>query len=97
MVIDRCSWQVGHFTSGTGELEDVQAGVGAIGGVDVPAVVYVYVVGLDRDLALLARASADTAFVGFGRDRRDVEPDFLRVERIADVERAHAGVEVRDE
>jgi hypothetical protein len=41
--------------------------------------------------------SSDTALVRLRGDRRNEKRDFLRVERIADVERAHAGVEIRHE
>src|SRR5438477_11103256 len=79
------------------QLEDMQAGVRAIDDVDMASVVHVDVVRLDGDFAVLARARADAALIGLVRDRGDVEPDLFRIERIADVERARAGVEMGDE
>ena len=75
----------------------MEPGVGAVRGVDVAAVVDLDVVGLDRHLAALGGARADAALVGLVGGGGDVIADFLRVERIADVERADAGVEVREE
>src|SRR5437763_3453950 len=80
------------------ELEDVHARVGAVDRVDVAAIVDVEVVGLDRDLAALGAGGVlDAPFVGLVRGRGNVIARFLRVVRIADVERAHAGVEPGDE
>src|SRR4249919_1663830 len=87
--------EVGHTSGCTGKLEDVQAGVGPIGDVDVAAVVHLDVVGLDRDFAPLVSARADAAFVGLVGHGRDVIPDLPRIERIADVERADTRVEMR--
>ena len=47
--------------------------VGAIGDVDVAAIVDLHVVGLDRDLALLVGTFADTSLVGIRRRRRNVK------------------------
>src|SRR5258706_16091543 len=64
-------------------LQDVQAGVGAVDDVDVAAVVDVDIVGLDRDLAALARVRLDAALVGLVGGRRVVEDRLLRVGRVA--------------
>src|SRR5437763_732835 len=69
----------------------------AIDDIDVAAIVDLDVVGLDRDLAALFRTLAQAALRGLVGDRGDVVRDLLRVIRITDVERAHAGVEERDE
>src|SRR5262245_20942029 len=59
-----------------GQLEDVEAGVGAVDGVDVAALVDLDVVGLDRGLAaLLAVLQRDAALVRVLGDRRDVVGD----------------------
>src|ERR1700688_3772816 len=91
------SGEIGDFARGTRQLEDVQAGVRAVDDVDVSAVVHLDVVGLDRHLATLVRASANAPPVGLARHSGDVIPDFLRVEWIADVEDPHPRVEMRDE
>src|SRR5713101_6382676 len=75
----------------------MHSGIGAIDGIDVAAVVDIQVVGLDRDLAVLVRALANATLVGLVVDGRDVIPDLLRTVRIADIDRAHPGVEMRDE
>src|SRR5688572_28597410 len=91
------SRQVGHLPRRASKLEDMHPGIGAVDDIDVAAVVYFDVVGLDRDLAALpAGAAVDAALVGLVGDGRNVKADFLRVEGIADVDRAHAGVEVRE-
>src|SRR5207302_2288540 len=76
------------------ELQDVHSGVGAVDDVDIAAVVDVDVVGLDGDLAALAAVGRlDAALVGPVGGGRDVIADLARMKRIADVDRAHAGVE----
>ena len=80
-----------------GQLEDMHAGVGAIDDVDVAAVIHFHIVGLDGNFAMLFRARPHAALVGLVGDRRDEVADFLRMIGIAHVERAHAGVEPREE
>ena len=46
---------------------------------------------------MLVGACADAAFVGLIGDGRNVIADFFGVKRIANVQGAHAGVEMRDE
>jgi hypothetical protein len=47
-----------------GQLEDVQAGVGAIADIDVAAIVGLDVVALDRDLAAVLAVNLNAALVG---------------------------------
>src|SRR5215471_18755757 len=75
----------------------MQAGVGPIDGIDVAALVGLDIVGLDRDLAALPAFAADAALVGRSRDRRNEIADFPWVIRVADIERADAGIEEGDE
>src|SRR5262249_49370467 len=91
------SLEIRHLSGCTGQLQDVHARVRPIDDVDVAPIVAVDVVGLDGHLAALVAAAADAAFVGLVADGGNVVADFPYVERIADVERAHTGVEVRDE
>src|SRR4030095_16860681 len=79
------------------QLEDVHAGICAIDDVDVAAIVDLDVVRLDRNLAALVAALPDAATVGIFCRRRDVIADLLDVERIANVQRTHTGVEEGDE
>ena len=68
----------------------------AIDGVDIAAIVDVHVVGLNRAIALPRAIDRDARL---GRVRRHVgneARDFLRLERIADIDDANAGVEVRE-
>src|SRR5207237_1698671 len=82
---------------GARQLDDVQARVRAVREIDEAAVVDLDVVGLDGDLAAIVAVDLHAALVGAGRHRRDEERGLARIERIADVDRAHAAVEVRDE
>jgi hypothetical protein len=75
----------------------MHAGVGPIHEVDEPAVVHLDVVGLDGNLARLHPADPRAALVGVRRGGRNVEPDFRRPIRIADVQRPDPGVEVGNE
>src|SRR6266702_6603164 len=75
----------------------MQARVGAVDDVDIAAVIGLDIVGLDRDLASLAALDRNAALVGGLRDRRDEIADLLGVIGIADVERAHPGIEEGDE
>src|SRR5919106_332342 len=79
------------------ELEDMHAGVGAIDDVDVAARVGFDVVGLDRRLAAVLAVDLHAALVGLLGDRRDEVADLPGLEGIADIERAHAGIEEGDE
>src|SRR5713101_613776 len=82
----------------TFELEDVQAGVRAVDDVDAPAIVGRDVVRLDHLPADVRVALVGPApEVGVRRHGGDEERYVVRVVRIADVECAHAGVEVRHE
>ena len=80
-----------------GQFEDVQPGIGAVDDVDVAALVGLDIVGLDRDLAAFLAVDRDAALVGRRGDRRNEMADLLGVIGIADVERAHAGIEEGDE
>src|SRR2546428_8063615 len=92
-----CSGERGDGARGAGELQDVQPGVGPIDDVDVAASVDFQVVGLDGDLAAVDAGDLHAALLGLRRDGRNVERRLARVERVADVHRAHAGVEVSEE
>src|SRR5262245_6840476 len=74
--------EIRHVPRRAGQLQDVHAGVGAIDGVDVAAIVDLDVVRLDRDLAPLGRALADTPLVGVRRRRGNVVADLLEVVRV---------------
>src|SRR5207249_12175703 len=91
------SIEIRDFAGTTSEIEDVHARVGAVHDVDVAAVVDLAVVRLNGNLAALVGARSDTPLVRITGDGRNVVPDFPRIERIEDVERAHAGIEVRNE
>src|SRR4030095_10763443 len=89
----------GEFRDSPGaasQLEDVHAGICAIDDVDVSTIVDLDVVRLNRNLAALVAAFPDAAAVGVLRRRRDVVANLLDVERIANVERSHTGVEEGD-
>src|SRR5439155_6266247 len=79
---------------GPGEPQNVHAGVGAVDRVDVAALVDLDVVGLDRGLAALFRPLPDAAPLGPRGDGGDVISDLPGTKGVADVERAHPGVEV---
>src|SRR5262249_4149776 len=79
------------------ELQDMQSRIGAVDDVDEAALVGLDVVALDRRLAAVLAVDLDAAWIGPLRDRRDEESDLLRPVGIAHVERAHAGIEERDE
>src|SRR5438270_7779314 len=78
------------------QLHDVHAGVGAVHGVAVAAVVAVQVVGLDRALAGVDAVVRHATLVRLARNGRDVIRDLLGGPRVTDVDRADAGVEVRE-
>jgi len=72
--------------------------VRAIYDVNVTPIVDFNVVGLNCDFtALLSTAIAHATLVRILRDRRNIEADFLRSIRIANVDCAHAGIEVGHE
>src|SRR5436309_2595445 len=73
-----------------GQLQDVQAGVGAVDHVNVATVVGLHVVALDRDLALILALDLHAALVSRLGDRRNEIGGFLGPVRIADVDRAYA-------
>src|ERR1700681_4633412 len=56
--------KIRHLARRAGQFEDVQAGVGPVGDVDIAAVVHIDVVGLDCDFALFIGVLADAALVG---------------------------------
>src|SRR6266581_6183554 len=83
----------------SGQLQYMQAGVGAVDDVDEAAAVDLDVVGLDHDVADRVYADLATlrARVRLRRRRRDEEADLARAEGLANVDGAHAGVEPRRE
>src|SRR5258705_13241061 len=96
-LIRRRGREIRHAPRRAGELEYVQPRVRPIDDVNVAAVVHFDVIGLNRDLAAFVRASSHTALVGLRIDRRNEVGDLLRVEWIAYIKGAHAGVEPRHE
>ena len=76
-----------------GHFQNVHAGIGAIDHIDVAAVVGLQIVALDRDLAAVLAVDLDAALLGRLGDRRNEIADLLRTVRIADIDRAHAGIE----
>ena len=90
--------QIGGCASGARKLEDVHPRVRTIDDVDVAAVVDLDIVGLDGDLAALVRRPSPTQRLSvLSVIAGNVEADFLRVEGIADVDGADAGIEVGEE
>ena len=75
----------------------MHAGIGAVDNIDVASVIDLDVVRLYRDFAALIGTVAETALVSLVGGSGNVVADFLRLQRIAHVESAHAGVEVGDE
>src|SRR5687768_3560663 len=71
-------------------LEDEETGPGAVYRIRQAAMIDVHVVHLDRDW--LSFADGIGVLVGLG----NVEPDFLEVIRIAEINDSDTGVEVRD-
>src|SRR5215813_11301017 len=84
-------------TCRTGEFQNVHAGIGAIDDVNITAIVDLNIVRLDRDLAALLRARTYAPLVGFVGNDGNVIADFLRLQWVAYIESAHAGIEVSDE
>src|SRR5947208_3223321 len=80
-----------------GQRKDVEAGVRAIDRVDVAAIIDLDVVRLDRDLAAIGAVDFYAARIGLVRRRRNEVRDLARMIGIADVERANARVEMREE
>src|ERR1700723_3681941 len=74
----------------------METGVGAVGDVDVTAVVDFDIVGLDDNLTLLIRALADAALVGLIRLRGNKVADFRRGQEIANIDRPHSRIELRE-
>ena len=74
----------------------MHAGVGAIHDVDVPAVIDVHVIRLNRHLAALIRTGAHAALVRLVCNGGDIIGNLLRMEGVANIESAHAGIEMRD-
>src|SRR5205823_1657377 len=92
-----CMGEIGYLACVAGERKNVQAGVGAIGRIDVSSIVDFHVVGLNGNLAMLLGAPAYAALVGLIGNGWDVIADFFGLERIAHVDGAHAGIEKRQE
>src|SRR4051812_21450597 len=91
------SWQPGDGARRPRQFQNVQAGIGAVDDVDVAPRVGLDIVGLDRDLAALLLVDLDASLVGRRRNRGNEVADFGGMIGIANVERANAGVEERDE
>src|SRR5215475_15314380 len=71
--------------------------IGAVNDVYVSTIVDFRVVRLNRNLAAFTAAGLGyTAFVGLLCDRGNVIADLFGTIRIANIDRAHAGIEVRD-
>jgi len=79
-----------------GQFENVHASIGAVDDVDIAAIIGLHVIGLDYDLAAVLTIHLDATLVGRRRDPRNEISDFFRVVRIADVNGAHAGIEVAE-
>src|ERR1700735_2317679 len=88
------SRQIDDLARITGQFENVHARIGAVDDVDVTALVGLEIVGLDRDFAAILAIDLDAALVGIGRDRRDEIADLFGAIGIADIDGAHAGVEI---
>src|SRR5262245_34584706 len=89
--------QVGDVPRRTGQLQDMQAGVGAIDNVDVAPVVHFHVVRLDRRLAaFLAIVEFDAALVGFARDLGNIVGHFLGAVGVSNIDGTYSSVEVRE-
>src|SRR5439155_5076000 len=91
---------------GARQLDDVEAGVRAVGQVHEPTIVHLDVVGLDGDLAAAgavrragrrANLRSHAALGGLRGRSWDVERDLAWRVRIANVDGTDARVEVRDE
>jgi hypothetical protein len=80
----------------SGHLQDVQAGIGPIDHVDLTAIIDLDIVGLYGHLAAISATDLDALRFRLRGDRRDELRDLARVVRIANVDRAHAGIEVRE-
>ena len=87
--------EIGDLPRRAGERENMHARIRAIDGIDVPAVVHLHVVGLNRDLASLFSALADAAFVGLISGGGNIKANFLGMKRITNVNRSHPRVEMR--
>src|SRR5262249_21156465 len=89
--------KIGNFPNLPGGLEYVKAAADAVGDVDVAAVVDLDIVGHDRGPAAPALGGLHATRLRVPVRRGDVVADLLRIVGIADVHRAHAGVEPGDE
>src|SRR5712691_12686386 len=87
--------QAGDLRCLAGQTQDVHPGVGAVDDVDEAAPVNLDVVGLDDDVARIvdAQLAALGARIGSCRSPRNEEAHLTRAERLADVDRPHAGIE----
>jgi hypothetical protein len=91
------SGEIGEGAGGTGELEDVEAGAGAIDDVDIAAVVHFDVVGFDDGFAGLARSGGIAGGLRFGGDGGNVVADLGGMEGVSNIHGADASVEVGEE
>src|SRR5580700_1420942 len=85
--------KIGDAPGRAGELQDVQAVVGAVDDIDIAAIVDIDVVGLDHLGAMLLVAELGAALVAARCDRRNVVAGLAGVIGVADVDGAHAGIE----
>src|SRR5262249_21497584 len=95
---DALFWEVRGVARGARQLKDMHAVVRAIDNVNITAIVDLDIVGLD-DLGavLLAIVELGAALVAVRRHGRDVIGEFLRMVWVADIDRPHAGIEMREE
>ena len=79
----------------TGQLNDMQSGVGPIDEINQAPIVDVNVVGLNCSLALFDAVDRGTTLIGIGCRRGNVIPHFPRLERVSHVDNPHTRVEPR--
>src|ERR1700694_5642910 len=78
MVYHRASGKAGHGARRAGQLQDVQAGVGAIDDIDISALIGFDIVGLDRHLAAVLAVDGHATLVGRRRGRGEEIDDLGR-------------------
>src|SRR5262249_19252682 len=89
-----CFGEVGDLSGRSGQFYDLHAVVVGIDEIDVTAVVHVQVVRVGSDLArLIGLTDAFRHAVG----SRNVKADFFRMQRVANIDGADAGVVMGDE
>src|ERR1700730_13538521 len=89
--------KIGDAPGRAGKLQNVHAVIGAVDDIDIAAIVDIDVVGLDHLGAVLLVAELGAALIAERRNRRDVIGGLAGVIGIANVDRAHAGVEMGKE